>query len=113
VKLHAYTLLIILGTCLVTQFEKGGPLWILGGRKLPPFVERWLGFVPAAVLTALLVPEVLLRKTPDETYALFLSPDNVYLLAAIPALAVAYWKDSFLGSALTGMAAVALLRFLF
>ena len=106
-----YTLLIIVGTCLVTQFEKGAPLWFLGRRKLSPSVERWLSFVPAAVLTALLVPEVLLtREAPNLPYRLFLSAENVFLIASVPALLVAYWKDSFFGAVVAGMATVALLR---
>ena len=111
-EMNFQTLLIIIGTCAVTQFEKGAPLWLLGRRKLGAKVERWLGFIPAAVLTALLVPELLLRRTPEGAQTLFLSADNVFLIASIPALAVAYWRRSFFGAVITGMAAVALLRYL-
>lgn len=96
--------------CAVTFFEKGGPLWMLEGRKMNPIVERWLGFVPAAVLAALLFPEVLLHKGPDAAPSLFLSWKNFFLIASVPSLIVAYRKKSFFGAIVTGMATVAILR---
>lgn len=108
--LAPYILLIILGCSIVTMLEKSLPIWLLGNRKLPPKLERWLSFAPAAVLTALLVPEVLLSKNPDQTYTLFLSTKNVFLLASVPALIIAYLKESFFGAVVVGMTAVALLR---
>lgn len=110
VKFNSYTLLVILGTCLMTQFEKGAPLWLMGRRKPGPKLERWLGFVPAAVLTALLVPELLFRKGAGGTPEVFFSVHNVFLLASVPAFIVAWWKRSFFGAVLAGMATVALFR---
>jgi branched-subunit amino acid transport protein len=106
-----YTMLVIIGCAAVTQFEKGSPFWLLGGRKLSPAVEKWLSFIPAAVLTALLVPEVLMRKLPDGGYSLFISQDNVFLLASAPAVFIAWKWDSFFGAIVAGMASVALLRY--
>ena len=106
------TLIIIAATCLVTQFEKGAPLWLLGKRKLGPKVERWLSFIPAAVLTSLLIPELFLHKDITGAQTLFLSIDNVFLAASFPALAVAFWKRSFFGAVIAGMVTVALMRYL-
>ncbi|GHV53882.1 branched-chain amino acid ABC transporter [Synergistales bacterium] len=110
-KIDLYTMLVIIGCAVVTQLEKGAPFWLLGGRKLNPVIEKWLSFVPAAVLTALLIPEVLMRKLPDGGYALFISPDNVFLLASAPAVFIAWKWNSFFGAIVAGMASVALLRY--
>ena len=96
----------------VTFFEKGAPLWLLGTRKMNPHAERWLGFVPAAVLAALLFPEILLREAADGATVLFLSRENIFLIASIPSLAIALWKRSFFGAITAGIATVALLRLL-
>lgn len=98
--------------CAVTLFEKGGPLWMLGERRMHPVVERWLGFIPAAVLAALLFPEILLHKEIGDTPTLYLSGENFFLIASIPSLAIALWKKSFFGTIVVGMATVAILRLL-
>ena len=107
-----YILLAVAGMCAVTLFEKGAPLWLLGGRKINPAVERWLGFIPAAVLAALLFPEILLHKEAGGTPTLFLSWKNYFLIACLPSIIVAYRKKSFFGTIVVGMAAVAILRLL-
>ncbi len=109
--MKAYILLAIACMCAVTLFEKGGPLWMLGGRKMHPVVERWLGFIPAAVLAALLFPEILLHKGPGAVPSLFLSWKNYFLIACLPSLAIACWRKSFFGAIIAGMATVAILRF--
>ena len=81
------------------------PMTLLADRPMPATLRRWLDFVPASVLAALAAPDILLRN--DE---LFLSPDNIFLLAAAPTLLVA-WKTRSLCAALaTGMALTALGR---
>lgn len=102
--------LVIIGCSIVTMLEKSLPIWILGGRTLPPKVEKWLGYAPAAVLAALLVPEIFLSKGPDQSYSLFISLKNVFLVASVPAFVVAYKKESFFAAILVGMATVAILR---
>lgn len=108
-----YVLAVIVGCTAVTWLEKCLPLVLFGGRRFSPFAERWLTCVPAAVLTALLVPEVLLRKGTGGGYELFLSSQNDFLIASVPALLVAYWKNSFFGAIVVGMGTLALLRYFF
>lgn len=106
--MRLYVLSAIACMFAVTFIEKACPLWLLGTRKIHPAIERWLGFVPAAVLAALLFPEILLHKSTEP--ALFLSRDNLFLIAGIPSFAIAYWKRSFFGAIAGGIAAVAILR---
>jgi branched-subunit amino acid transport protein len=59
--------------------------------QLPAWTRRALRFVPAAVLTAIWAPELLLQKG-----VLSVSPDNEKLLAGVAAIAVAWrWRLSF------------------
>lgn len=102
-------LLLILGMAVVTYIPRAAPLMLLSSRELNPLLMRWLEMVPAAVLAALLAPEILLR-TAGEHKALFLSPDNVFLLAAVPTLLAGWLSKSFFGTVAVGMGAVALLR---
>jgi branched-subunit amino acid transport protein len=95
-------LIIILGTALVTYLPRLLPLVILSRVQLPGVFLRWLQFVPAAVLAALLAPGLLL---PEGRLVL---SGNPYLLAAIPAGVVALKTRSMALTILTGMAAMVL-----
>ena len=105
--LNAELVLCIVGMALVTYIPRALPVTLLGGRALPRVLTRWLSFIPAAVLAALLTPDLLLRDG-----ALYLAPDNHFLLAAIPTALVGWRTGSFFGTVATGMAAVALMRLL-
>ncbi|MDR1471402.1 MAG: AzlD domain-containing protein [Synergistaceae bacterium] len=110
--MSASVMAVILGCSLVTIFEKCAPLWLLSRFKPGRKTEEWLGYVPAAVLAALAAPEIFLAKNPDNSYSLFISANNVFLAASVPALIAAYIKESFFGAVAAGMAAAALLRYL-
>ena len=98
----------ILGMALVTYLPRLLPILMLSGRSLPPMLARWLSFVPAAVLSAMLVPSLLM---PGGQINLEL--DNLFLWSAIPTFIVAKWGKSFIGAILTGMGLVAMGRLLF
>ena len=100
-------LLLFLGMALVTYVPRMLPIVILSRFKLPPLLLRWLEFIPAAVLSALLAQGLLL-----DGRTLALPPANPALLAALPAFAVAVWTRSLMGTVVVGIAAMALLRFL-
>lgn len=53
--------LTILGMALVTYAARVIPMLVLRG-ELPVWLQRWLGFVPVAVFTALILPPLLLRE---------------------------------------------------
>jgi len=77
--------LAILGMALVTMALRASFLLLPEGVPLPPLVRRALRYVPAAVLTAIWTPELVMHGgTPD------LSLANARLLAGIVAIAVAW-----------------------
>lgn len=100
-------LTIIAGMALVTYLPRMLPLVALSRMQLPEPVLRWLGFVPVSVLSALLAKELLIADG-----GLALPPAHPQLLAALPAFIVAATTRSLMGTVLTGMAAMALLRLL-
>ncbi len=104
-EVRGYVLLVVLGGALVTVIPRVVPLAILSRVQLPPGLERWLGYVPIAVLAALLAQSVVLV---DGHFAL--PPQNLALLAILPALAVAARTRSLIGTVAAGVAAMALLR---
>ena len=95
----------ICGMGLVTYLPRLLPMLLLSGRTLSPWIARWLSFVPATVLSALLLPALL---CPEKKLAISL--DNIFLFAAIPAFFVAWRFKSFFGTVATGMIVVALAR---
>ena len=101
------TWLIIAGMTLVTFVPRVVPIMLLSGRKMPKIIERWLSLIAPAILSALLLPELLLDRGGVEPV---LSLTNVYLPAAIPTLFVAWRTKSLFGAVVTGMVTVALLR---
>jgi branched-subunit amino acid transport protein len=67
--------------------------------------SSWLGYVPTAVLSAMLLPAVLISDG-----RLNFSPDNLFLWAALPTLFVAWKTRSLFGAVVTGIAFVAAAR---
>jgi len=98
----------IVGMALATYIPRAFPLIALASRNLPPVVVRWLGYVPTAVLSALLAPCLLLKDG-----SLSLGLDNLFLLAAVPTFLTAILTRSFFGSVAVGMGLVALGRAFF
>jgi branched-subunit amino acid transport protein len=96
---------VILLSALVTVVPRVLPLVLLSRVSLPPWALRWLENVPIAVLSALLAQELLLF---DGRIAL--PPDNLALLAAVPALLMAAATRSLMGTVAVGVAAMAVLR---
>jgi len=105
-------LLLIAGMALVTYLPRMFPLWLLSSRELHPAFMRWLGMLPPAVLAALLAPALFLHKDEAGAERLFLTLDNIFLLAATPAFFMAYVTKSFFGTVAVGMVCVALLRWI-
>lgn len=76
---------MIAGMFLVTFIPRALPLFLLGNKELPEKVIVWLSFIPAAVLSALLAPSILLQNG-----SLYFSLENTSLLAFFPTLILAY-----------------------
>ena len=71
----------------------------------PDLLKRALRFVPAAVLAAIILPEMVFRNS-----SLFLSPANPRLLAGLLAVLIAWRTKNVLVTIGTGMAALLLLQ---
>lgn len=97
--------ILILGLGLINFLPRVLPMVILSKFQMPQVVVDWLGFVPAAVLAAIVAPYILM---PENT--LFISTDNKYLLAAIPSFAIARKTNSLIWTLLAGMLSMALLQ---
>lgn len=96
----------ILGMAVVTVIPRVLPSWLLAKRELSSFIKEWLGYIPIAVLSAMLLPSLLLKDKVVEVGFY-----NTFLWAAIPTLLVAWkTKNIFLTVAL-GMGFIAIGRF--
>ena len=102
--------LIIFILCSVTMLVcRVVPLFALKGRQLPANVTEALSFIPPAAFAALVANDLL---SPD-MFQDGLWPAAMPLVAACAVVVVAWKTKSLLWSAVTGVAAYALLMFLF
>jgi branched-subunit amino acid transport protein len=101
--------IIIVGMTLVTFLPRVIPILLLPGRKMPNIVERWLSLIAPAILSALLLPELILVRNGQGASLSFL---NIYLFAALPTFFVAWRTKSIFGAVVVGIVTVALVRLL-
>ncbi len=94
--MRAYLLLVLL-MGLVTYIPRWLPLEVLSRRALPSALVEWLDLIPAAILSALIVPALALG--PDNT----LEPLNLRLLVALPTFALALMTRSLGLTVIAGM----------
>lgn len=83
-------------------------VYLLGRFELPALVRRALRFVPPAVLTAIVVPELTVRSGQVD-----LSWTNFRLLAGLAAVLVAWRTKNMLLTILAGMVVLVLLELVF
>lgn len=91
---------LIGGMMLVTMLVRYPVLALSGRLRLSDRLLQALNYVPPAVLTAIIVPMVLV-----EDDALWLSWENARLVGAIAAIAVGFWRKNLLLTIVVGMAA--------
>jgi len=91
-------LLIVAGMGLVTYIPRWLPLALLSNRRLPNIVEAWLDLIPAAILSALLLPVLITGGEPTRLDFL-----RVELWAAIPTFLVAVLTRSMGVTVVLGM----------
>jgi len=101
-------LFLIAGMLIVTFLPRFLPLLFLDNKKMPDRVVRWLSFIPAAVLSALLAPAILIKNG-----SLSLSLSNTSLLAFIPTLITAYKTKNIFYTVSGGLVFYLILDFLF
>jgi len=90
---------------LLTFLTRLSFIALLGRVQTPPLLARALRLVPPAVLSAIILPEMVLRQG-----ALDLSFRNVRLLAGLLAAGVAVWTRNVLATIGAGMAALWVLQ---
>jgi branched-subunit amino acid transport protein len=95
-------LLTMLGMLLVTYLPRVLPAWFFSEHPLPPLAIAWLRYVPVAVLSAMLLPSLILVRE-----RISLAPDNLFLWAAIPTFYLAWKTRSLFAAVLVGMVLVA------
>jgi branched-subunit amino acid transport protein len=100
---------VVAGMSLVTLLPRVLPILLLSGRKLPSIVERWLGLIAPAILSALLLPELLFVRDTASSVSVISIP-NTFLLAGIPSFFVAWRTKSLYKTVVVGISVVALLR---
>lgn len=100
-------LVMLLGG-LLTYGMRLSFIYLLGRFEVPDLVRRALRFVPPAVLSAIIAPELLM---PDNRLDLGL--DNHRLVAGLVAILVAWRTKSMLLTILAGFATLLLLQLAF
>lgn len=91
-------LLLIFGMGLVTYVPRWFPVFLLSRRQLPQWLKEWLDLIPVAILSALILPELL--KTGESNHFQIFQPK---LLVAIPTFLFALRTKSLGGTVLVGM----------
>jgi len=100
--------LLIFLMSLVTFVPRVLPVLLLARRTLPEPVERWLSYVPVAVLAALLAPS-LFAPTGEINLAFSINPA---FWVSIPVFTIAYFTRNLFITVLSGMFLIALVRLL-
>ena len=106
--MNAEYVMVIVGMGLVTYIPRWFPLFMLTRRQLPRWFIEWLDFIPAAILSALVLPYLVTAGEPRHVD--FFRPE---LIVAIPTLAFALKTRSLAGTVLVGMVLYWLIGFLF
>lgn len=83
-------------------------IYLFGKLHIPETMRKALHYVPPAVLSAIIFPELFMNDGK-----LYLAPDNYRLLAGLVAVAVAWLSKNTLVTIVAGMMALLLLQFLF
>ncbi|BDV00301.1 hypothetical protein TDMWS_03860 [Thermodesulfomicrobium sp. WS] len=99
------TLAVIFAMTMVTYLPRALPLLLCARRTVPDPLARWLGFVPPAVLAALLAQSVLCVGPSVD-----MSMENLFLWASVPTALVRWKTRSFAATVAAGILTVALLR---
>ena len=90
--------LVVGGMALVTYVPRWLPLFLLARRRLPEWFIQWLDLIPAAILSALIVPELFTAGDPRH-----LELVQIKSLTALPVLVIAVKTRSLGGTVVAGM----------
>jgi len=96
--IHEQYLYIVLGMGIVTYVPRWLPLVFLSRLRLPEWFEQWLDLIPAAILSALILP--ILITTGEPRHLDLMRPE---LLVALPTFLFAVKTRSLAGTVVVGM----------
>ena len=96
--MNTETITVIVAMGIVTYIPRWLPLFFLSRRRLPPVLVVWLDFIPAAILSALILPTLLTTGSPRQ-----LEWNRPDLWIAIPTLIFALRTRSLAGTVIIGM----------
>ena len=82
---------LILACALVTALPRVLPLVVLSRLRLPGALVQWLGYVPVAVLSALLALELYAAPSPAILAAFVVAWFTRSLLATVAVGVAAFW----------------------
>ena len=91
-------LAIFAGMGAVTYIPRCFPLYYLSRKKLPPWFEAWLNFIPASILSAPLLPGLITAGNPRHV-----DLSRPELIVAIPTFLFALKTKSLGGTVIVGM----------
>ncbi len=91
-------LLLVIGMGLVTYIPRWFPIFSLSRRKLPRWFTEWLDLIPVAILSALIIPELVTGGSPRHLD--FFRPQ---LWVALPTFLFAMKTKSLGGTVIVGM----------
>ncbi len=98
----------MLGMAAVTYMPRMLPIMFLASRSMPDYLIKWLSYVPISVLSAMLLPELIIKNNEID-----FSLDNIFLLTAIPTILVGWLTRSLYLTVFTGMGIIAGYRYFF
>lgn len=97
--MNTETIPVIIAMGIVTYIPRWLPLFFLSRRRLPPWLVVWLDFIPAAILSALVLPAIIITGTPRQ-----LEWNRLELWVTVPTLIFAFRTRSLAGTIMFGMA---------
>lgn len=90
--------IIMIALAIGTFIIRGSFIFLFSNREIHPLIARALRFVPAAVLSALVIPQILTRNN-----SLSISLTNPQLIAGTVAGVIAWRTKNVLFTILSGM----------
>lgn len=91
---------------LATVLLKTFPITVFKGDSIPRIVRDWLEFVPAAVMAALVGPDVFVYNGSFD-----LSWRNLFLLVSIPTALAAWFTKNYFATIAVGLALIMTARY--
>lgn len=90
-------LILLVGMGCVTYLPRWAPLYFLSQRKMPSWFVEWLSLIPAAILSALLLPALVTAGEPRQLVF------QKELWVALPTFMLALKWRSLGGTVIVGM----------